>query len=573
MRKFAIILMVAAAYAGTAFLCGALAIPGTMVSSVWPPAGIALAAVLIYGNIALPGIFLGCFIADFHLFTGNGLLIPTTLNALAPSIGGAIQAYVGRYALLRTMGTANIFNGTRTSVINATFGVSMLVLTGNMVANQFAYAWVTWWIADSVGVITIASTILAWQQKWHKKIPRIEILKVSITWVLILVLAYIMLQVHMQLYFLFIPFAIWSAFQFDIRFSLLTGLLISIVCLYATIYSDIHTHPSNPTTAILLGQLFISIIYLTILLIQTILMQRKKAYRGLQVLNQELEQRVLDRTKDLSEANLQFETQRDKAVEALEALKQSHARLMESEKMASLGLLTSGVAHEIKNPLNAMTANMDSIKSNTNHVTDIIDKAAVDESVKAQVTHAEENTNTLISATKEGINRTSGIIADLCAFARSDEPEMVSTDLNRNIDSTLNLLHSEFKSFITIIKEYGEIPPLLCHPGKINQVIMNILINAIHAMQGRRDSTITIKTSTQDSNIILSIKDNGPGMTKEVKDKVFNAFYTTKGSRGGSGLGMFISYNIIKEHYGSINVLSEPGQGTEFIITLPINGL
>jgi signal transduction histidine kinase len=373
----------------------------------------------------------------------------------------------------------------------------------------------------------------------------------------------------MLLYYQFIPFAIWAAFQFDIRLSLLTGMIISVVCLYGTIVGYNNVQPTNPNTAIVLAQIFISIIYLIILVINAIISDRKKAYAQLLKLNTELEQRVQDRTHDLTNANQQLEAQKNRAVQALDALKQSHARLMESEKMASLGLLTSGVAHEIKNPLNAMSANMLSIKSNTSHVAEVIENTRIDDSIKYDVTHTEENTECLISATEEGIKRTSGIIADLCAFARSDEQEMVKTDLHRNIDSTLNLLTSELKNHVTIIKEYGDIPPLLCHPGKLNQVIMNILINAIHALQTKKDAVITIKTALKDNSIIIIISDNAGGIKKEILDNIFKPFFTTKPSGSGSGLGLFISYNIIREHGGTIIAESEVGKGTQFIITLP----
>jgi two-component system NtrC family sensor kinase len=178
----------------------------------------------------------------------------------------------------------------------------------------------------------------------------------------------------------------------------------------------------------------------------------------------------------------------------------------------------------------------------------------------------------LITASYLGITRTAGVIADLCAFARSDEPEMVMVDINKNIDSTLNLLSAEIKSNITIIKEYGDIPQLLCHPGKINQVIMNVLVNALHALQTRMDSKIIIKTESINNAIIISIKDNGPGMKKEVLDKLFTPFMTTKIGGAGSGLGLFISNNIIKEHHGKINVTSELDKGTEFVITVPQEG-
>lgn len=582
MRKVAIIIIIAILYVITARLSQFLGAPGELVSPVWPPAGIALAAVLIFGNMTLIAIFLGCFISNFHMFAGAGITVASILYAAVPGMGGAIQAYVGKLALIKFSGTYDIFKNTRSvltfilisafgaCLINATLGASILMLTGHIPVTSISYAWLTWWIADSVGVITVTSTIIAWNQKSEKKVSFLQIAKLTITWVLILIVGYLTLHSEVQLAYLLIPFAIWSAFQFEIRFSILTGLLISSVCLYGSIYGYDVIRASYETTSILWIQVFISIIYLTILLIHAILSDRQKAYDNLQLLNVILEKRVLERTKDLSETNQQLNIQKDKAVGAFEALMQSHARLMQSEKMAALGVLTAGVAHEIKNPLNAMSANIEAIENNMDLIVQSTDQTHIDENVKNEVNRINENTKSLLAATDEGIKRTVDIIADLCAYARSDEQEMIMTDLHRNIDSTLNLLSSEITGNISIVKEYGEIPSLLCHPGKLNQVFMNILINAIHALQGRRDGKIIIKTESKDSSIVLSIKDNGPGMKQEIVAKVFTPFFTTKQSSLGTGLGLFISYNIIREHNGTISVVSEPEKGTEFIITLPI---
>lgn len=569
MRNLAIVLFTAAIYAITAHFSQYLAIHGTYVSPIWPPAGIALAAVLIYGNIALLGVFIGCLIADFHVYTGGGYVLFSIINAVVPSLGGTIQAYVGKFALMYFAKTSNIFKSTRSvltfilisafaaCLINSTLGTTTLILTNNITIQQFPYAWLTWWIADAVGVISVASTILAWHQKESEKMSLLKILELIIMWSLILIVGYIALS--LQLMYLLIPFAIWIGFQFDIKFSTLSGLLISSFCLFGATIGHVFIGATSITTSIILVQLFISIIFLTILLIHVILAARRNAFKKLQILNRELEERVLIRTKDLLETNHELEIQKDKAIQAFEALKQSHARLMQTEKMASLGMLTAGVAHEIKNPLNAMSANMSTIKENI-------------ESLPQADKQFKEKTTALIAATNEGIKRTAGVIADLCAYARSDEPEMIDTDIHKNIDSTINLLSSEIKGNVKVIKEYGNVPNILCHPGKINQVVMNIIINAIHALQSSRNGKITIKTTYQNESIILSIKDNGPGMKKETVDKLFTPFFTTKQNGMGSGLGLFISSNIIKEHHGSIKVMSEIGKGTEFIITLPIKG-
>lgn len=583
MRKAAIIIIIALLYAVTARLSFFLAAPDTIISPVWPPTGIALASVLIFGNIALIGIFIGCFIANSHMFMANGITLLSFIFMLVPAIGGSLQAYVGKLALIKLTGSYNMFQNTRSvlifillaafsaCLINASLGISVLVITGKVFFKDIPHQWFTWWIADAVGVVAVASTIIAWTEYWRTRIPLSQIYKLVITWILILIAGYIAAHSKIELVSIFIPFAIWAAFQFDIRFSLLTALLISAVCLYGSThhsYSVMHNLSIN--TSISLIQLLITIIYLTILLINAILSDRQKAYANLQLLNFQLEKLVLDRTNDLSESNKQLEIQKNKAIDALEALKYSHARLMQSEKMASLGMLTAGVAHEIKHPLNAMSANMESIKQKIQKITEIFAVENMSESKKSDINHLKEDIESLVTASHEGINRTSGVIADLCAFSRSDEPEMVMTDINKNIDSTLNLLSSEIKGNIKVIKEYSDIPMLLCHPGKINQVIMNILINAIHALYTQHDSKITIKTECKDNSVIISIKDNGPGIKKEVLDKLFTPFTTTKQNGMGSGLGLFLSYNIIKEHRGNIKVKSEIDNGTEFIITLPI---
>ena len=579
MQKIAIIIFIAFLYAIGGLLSQYLAIEGTVISPIWPPAGIALAAILIFDNTALIGIFLGCFIVDYWF---SGGILPTLLNAAAPSAGATLQAYVGKLGLKRICNTYNIFYNTRSIItfifisaftaclINASIGTTTLMLTRNILINDLPYYWLVWWIADAAGVISIASIIIAWHQYWHEHITIEQIFKLIATWILILIIGYLTFYYKIQFTFQYIPFAILAAFQFRIQYALLTGLLISSICLYgaAAGYTILYV---NSTTSIILIQLFISIIYLTILLIHTILAARETAYKELQTLNAQLEQRVLDRTKELSESNQQLAIQKNKAIEAYEALKQSHTRLMQSEKMASLGLLTAGVAHEIKNPLNAMTANIATIKANVDHLVQFIGQSQTDATVRKNIQHINETTNSLIVATNEGIKRTSGVIADLCAFARADEPIMTKIDLHRNIDTTLNLLGSEIQKNITLIKDYGDIPLLPCHPGKINQVIMNILVNAIHALQSRPNSKITISTKYVNGAIVLSIKDNGAGIPKEILDKIWKPFFTTKTSGSGSGLGLFISYNIIKEHHGTLTVTSELNEGTEFIITLPID--
>jgi len=185
-----------------------------------------------------------------------------------------------------------------------------------------------------------------------------------------------------------------------------------------------------------------------------------------------------------------------------------------------------------------------------------------------------EEANELVQGILDGAKRTDEIVKGLRTFSRLDESELQSVDIHQNIDSTLILLRKEYKGRIEISKEYeNDIPTIKGFSGKLNQVFMNILVNAMQAIEDK--GKISITTSLVDDNstqwATINIKDNGMGMPDAVKAKIFEPFFTTKGVGKGTGLGLSISYGIIKGHHGDIDVRSETGKGTEFIIKLPIN--
>jgi signal transduction histidine kinase len=177
-------------------------------------------------------------------------------------------------------------------------------------------------------------------------------------------------------------------------------------------------------------------------------------------------------------------------------------------------------------------------------------------------------TRKLLKGISEGAFRSQQIVRDLRTFSRMEENEFTNIDIHEGIDSTLSLLGHKMEDRITIHKDYGKIPHIECLPGKLNQVFMNILTNSILAIDGKGE--IFIRTESTDNTVTISIRDTGKGMTPEVRDHIFEPFFTTRPVGAGTGLGLSISYSIIEEHKGSIEVSSEPGQGTEFTITLPI---
>ncbi len=273
-----------------------------------------------------------------------------------------------------------------------------------------------------------------------------------------------------------------------------------------------------------------------------------------------------------------------KMTEAFEQLKSAQSKLVEAEKMASLGVLTAGVAHEINNPVNFISGGIESLRENYHDLKkllefietpnpdnspaelwDIIHSIQKEIDLKSLLSEME----VLINTIRNGALRTSEIVKGLRNFSRLDESDMKKASLEEGINSTLVILNNKIKGRIKIVKEFSVIPEIICYPGQLNQVFLNILSNAVDAIEG--EGIIKIKTAQKEDTIHIHISDSGSGMPEEIKAHIFEPFYTTKPVGKGTGLGLSISFGIIENHKGSIQVHSEFGKGTEFIITLPLH--
>ncbi|MEM6735645.1 MAG: ATP-binding protein [Bacteroidota bacterium] len=271
---------------------------------------------------------------------------------------------------------------------------------------------------------------------------------------------------------------------------------------------------------------------------------------------------------------------------ALKSLKGAQSQLVHSEKMASLGQLTAGIAHEINNPINFISSGMVSLKMSIESMREIAEEYAriddgedpdeVLESVKELKEEHEydeiiDELDDLINDINYGVQRTIEIVKGLRVFSRLDEEEAKNANINENIDATLTLLRNKTKGKIEITKHYDEsMREIECYPGQLNQVFMNILNNAVQAMpEDKKDAEIKIYTEETSNEISVRIKDNGIGIPDEIKDRIWEPFFTTKEVGVGTGLGMSITYGIVEKHGGKIDLSSEVGKGTEFVITLP----
>jgi len=299
--------------------------------------------------------------------------------------------------------------------------------------------------------------------------------------------------------------------------------------------------------------------------------------------NTMLELKVEERTHALNESNQELNI-------TLDDLKQTQSQLVESEKMASLGQLTAGIAHEINNPINFVTSNINPLKRDIEMMmealTVIEDMGASDlpkaEKQKKIQEYKEEldfdyltmEIKHLIKGINEGANRTAEIVKGLKIFSRLDEDDLKKADMNEGVESTMVIANNLLNNKIKVIKQYGELPLIECYAGKLNQVFLNIISNAIYAVHKRfgenEGGQITITTTFNDENVFIKITDNGTGMDTEVQRKIFEPFFTTKDVGEGTGLGLSIAYNTIKKHNGQIIVNSTRGEGTEFILEIPI---
>ncbi len=316
------------------------------------------------------------------------------------------------------------------------------------------------------------------------------------------------------------------------------------------------------------------------------IMKKEKEASQLMALeaSEENERLVLEQNVIL---DAEVKTRTQELQSALHELKRSEVELVNREKMSSLGLLTAGIAHEINNPINFVSASVSPLKrdiSDILHLLNEYDTLKGDGLTAKRFGEIElmkekldtpfivEEINMLLDGIEEGALRTANIVRGLQKFSRSDEHIMKNADLIDGIENTLTLLNTQIKDQITVIRDYQTIPFLDCSPGKLNQVFLNILSNAVHAVQSspKKQKTITITTFLKDDTIHISIKDNGIGIPKEENEKIFDPFYTTKEVGKGTGLGLSISYGIMKDHKGEIVVNSIAGEGAEFILKLPI---
>ena len=301
-----------------------------------------------------------------------------------------------------------------------------------------------------------------------------------------------------------------------------------------------------------------------------------------------------EHTQALNLFQQQLKERTEELSTTLADLHKAQSQLVQTEKMSALGQLVAGIAHEINNPVNFIHGNLSHVEHYTQDLIDFLALYEAHYPSPAAEIHAEAEALDLdflktdlrktLSSMRMGTERIRAIVLSLRSFSRLDESECKRVDIHEGLESTLLILQHRLKAqpnrqAIVVIRDFGNLPLVECHVGQLNQVLMNILSNAIDALESNltdcpktcKIPQIKIRTETRPESIVLSLADNGPGMSPAVKARVFDPFFTTKDVGKGTGMGMSISYQLITEtHHGKIECFSSEGIGTEFIIEIPI---
>ncbi|WP_313952397.1 ATP-binding protein [Accumulibacter sp.] len=288
----------------------------------------------------------------------------------------------------------------------------------------------------------------------------------------------------------------------------------------------------------------------------------------------------------LHDAIAALNQEKDAQRQLIAKLETAQNQLLQSEKMASIGQLAAGIAHEINNPVGFVNSNLQTLKKYCAQMLKLIAayqpaEARIDDpEILAEIRKIkraldldflQEDLPDLIKESEDGLFRIKKIVEDLKDFSHVDEADWQHADLNAGLDSTLNVVWNEVKYKATVDKNYGQLPPVECLAAQLNQVFMNLIVNAVQSLdESRGMGTITLSTGHQDDMVWVEVKDTGQGMSEDVQKRIFEPFFTTKPVGKGTGLGMSVSYNIVQKHHGRIELTSVVGEGTRFRIWLPV---
>jgi signal transduction histidine kinase len=585
-KQLALILFVAILYYSTGSIGLLLSIPNTNVSTVWPPSGIALAAGLIYGYKIAPAIFLGSFINNIVSFFGSSSPVDhltLTLVSIGIGIGSVLQMWAGLAGIhlfiknKDILGSAtNVFKfliiGIVSCLVNSNIGTYSLALGGVIPWEEYRRIFFNWWLGDTAGIFVFTPFIWAWIKYPFPKMTLGKSLE-AITLILCLLITFFLL-INTRFHFLFIllPLMVWGGVRFSHQGATLMVVLTSIIAIWGTWHGIAFYGKETANISIIVLQSVIAITTVMTLSLGALVEERVRAFAQLKDINQNLELKIQERTREIQST--------------LEQLRGMQEQIIAQQKLASLGELTAGIAHEIKNPLNFINNFADLSIKQANKLLDFFEQHKGLHNTEEMETIKKLLDIIISNVIKIGQHgkRADGIVQGMLSHARADDLDFQTIDLNTNIKETVKQFYSVKQArdpTLNISFDFTldpSIKKVTLIPQEFNRVIMNLLDNAFYAVEKQKERLgdqflpkISVFTKNIDKNrVSILIRDNGTGIPPLNKSKIFTPFFTTKPPGEGTGLGLSLSRDVIvNAHHGELRMNSKEGEYTEFLIILP----
>ncbi|MBD2447099.1 MASE1 domain-containing protein [Nostoc sp. FACHB-152] len=555
-------------------------------AAIWPSSGVFLATILLFGR----RFWIVLLLCDFII---NRVLFFNTPASFVVASLNTIDSVIITTLVIRFIPSHYPFNRAQDAIkfiasiipftpLTALVGATTQCVVGISNWDNFRFVWLGWYVSTDVSMLIIAPVILTLFQHFRTR-QRLKIGLLAEFFVVTLLLAGIGCAAFWSNnpveYMMVLPL-LWAAFRLQQWQTTLLIIVMAIIAIVGTAKGFGSFSKDTIGASLLLLQSFMSALTIATLILSAATQENRTSASQLEKANNELEHRVEQRTAELKQT--------------LQELQTMQARLVQKEKMSSLGQLVAGVAHEINNPVNFIHGNLAHVQEYIQNLLAFVElqqqynpdpaPEIITAAEDIDLEFLQEDLPKILSSMKLGTDRIRHIVLSLRNFSRMDEAEFKAVDIHAGIDSTLMILQHRLKATserpeIEVIKDYGNLPLVECYAGQLNQVFMNILVNAIDALEERsaeeiKDNPhrITIRTNVVNANWLeVAIADNGIGMPGYIQQQIFDPFFTTKPIGKGTGMGMSICYQIVTEnHNGKLEFRSSHNVGTQFIIQIPL---